>query len=68
MKKRLLYYLNENNISREEFCEKVVIANSTLDSDKVFSPLQLYRISRAYKELNIDWVMFGEGEMKRILN
>ena len=68
IKKRIVQYLENQKIKREDFYKRVSInganfrglsAKSELSSDKIANILQ------CYPEINPDWLLLGAGEMLR---
>lgn len=64
VKQRLTTYLKEKKISHSEFGRTIGVSaayvssiRKSIDKDK----LQLIR--EAYPDLNLDWLLYGEGEM-----
>lgn len=66
VKERLIQFLETNNISKSEFGRKIGVSSAyvssirrSIDKDKIKS------IASNYPSLNIDWLLYGEGEMIR---
>ena len=66
VKERLILFLETSNISKSEFGRKIGVSSAyvssirrSIDKDKIKS------IATNYPSLNIDWLLYGEGEMLR---
>lgn len=64
VKERLIQFLRYNSLSQRQFEKQVGLGNGyvtnmrgTIGGDK------LYRISVEYPQLNVEWLLTGEGEM-----
>ena len=66
VKERVVMFLKANRISQREFAENCGLG-STFVSNIVNSiqPKTLEKIKKAYPQLNVAWVLTGEGEMIR---
>lgn len=67
MKDRIVKVIQYTNLSNAEFAEKLGISTSSLshimsERNKPSLPL-IMSIHEAYPEINLYWLMFGEGEM-----
>lgn len=60
---RLLQFIDYKDISKREFYIKTSLANGTLDRPKSIGSESLSKIHAAYPELNMLWVLYGEGDM-----
>lgn len=64
MKERIKIYLKEKRITQKEFCDSIGVMSSYLSSTNKNIPLKkLTKIQSVYPELNIDWLMTGQGSM-----
>lgn len=67
VKIRLITYLNSRNIKKSHFEKGLGLCNGYINSiKKSISAKRLGQISKAYPDLNISWLMTGEGEMLRV--
>lgn len=64
VKERLIQFLKTSNISKSEFGRRIGVSSAyvssirrSIDKDKIKS------IASNYPSLNIDWLLYGEGEM-----
>ena len=67
-KRRILKYLDSKGITKPEFYEKTGIKRGLLDSDKLNSTVAdtfLAKIIASYPDLNITWLISGDGDMLR---
>ncbi|MDR1155837.1 MAG: hypothetical protein LBL04_14115 [Bacteroidales bacterium] len=62
-KERILQYLVYKNISQYDFSKKTGLSNGFLKSGSSISSDNIKLISNIYADLNIIWVITGEGEM-----
>lgn len=65
-KKRLLQYLSSKHISVTVFLQETGIKRGFLDGDKLkasISDIFLAKIIAKYEDLNIEWLITGNGEM-----
>ena len=66
IKERLKLFIMFKNISVREFERQIGVAYGFLANMlNSTSPEKLMRISKQFPELNIEWLMTGEGEMLR---
>lgn len=66
MKERLIKYIKCKFISQKEFCEVIGVSHGYISAiKKSIAPDKLQRISELYPDLNIDWLITGQGEMLR---
>lgn len=66
VKKRFLHFLSEIGITRTECAKKTGITESILrrkDSD--LSIESVIKVCRIYRQLNLDWLILGEGDMTK---
>jgi transcriptional regulator with XRE-family HTH domain len=64
VKERLIVYLEEKKISKSAFGKSIGVSNAyvtsirkSIDKDKIKS------IAFNYPDLNLEWLLYGEGEM-----
>lgn len=63
-KERLIEYLNHKKVSKSAFCTSIGVSHAYITSmRKSIQPDKLEKISEYYPDLNINWLMTGEGEM-----
>ena len=64
VKERLITYLKHKNISFSEFGRVVGVSNAYVTSmRKSIQPDKIESIALNYKDMNIDWLLTGEGSM-----
>lgn len=64
IKSRLSAYLKEKKINKSEFGRSIGVSSAYISSmRKSIQPDKLDKISEAYPDLNIVWLLTGEGEM-----
>lgn len=64
VKERLIYFLNGINISKSEFGRRIGVSSAFVTSiRKSIQPDKIQSISLEFPELNIQWLLTGEGEM-----
>lgn len=67
-KKRLLQFVEFKGFDKTDFYEKTGIKRGLLDSDKLnasLNDLYIAKIIAAFSDLNLYWLITGEGEMIR---
>lgn len=65
-KERILQYIEYKNIAKSKFYNDLDIKRGLLDSDKLKSSVTdviIAKILAIYKDLNINWLLTGEGNM-----
>ncbi len=62
-KQRILQYLDYKNISQYDFSKKTGLSNGFLKSGSSVNSDNLRLLSTIFLDLNIEWVIIGEGEM-----
>ena len=62
-KDRIILFLNKQGISKNTFYIKTGIANGTLDKKSGITGDTISKIYAAYPEINLEWLIAGEGEM-----
>jgi hypothetical protein len=60
---RILQFADTQSISRRKFYEKIGISNGLLSRSNNVGSEILEKIHKVYPELNMLWVLHGEGEM-----
>ena len=64
MKERLIAYLDTKGISKTAFGESIGVSNAYVTSiRKSIQPDKIRAIALKYPDLNIDWLLTGEGNM-----
>ncbi len=64
VKERLIAYLSKKRITKSSFAREVGVSNAFISSiRKSISPEVLQKIKEAFPDLNIEWLMTGEGNM-----
>jgi hypothetical protein len=66
IKERILQYIDNQNIVREEFYKKVSIDGANFRGKNLnseFSADKIVRILRIYPNISVEWLLLGEGEM-----
>ena len=72
MKDRILQIMKSANLSNADFAEKLGISTSSLSH--IFSGRNnpsldvVMRIHKAYPDINLNWLLYGEGEMSSMVN
>ena len=68
MKERILQLIQEEGLTNAEFAEKIGISTSSLShilTERNKPSLEVVmRIHKAYPSINLNWLLYGEGEMK----
>ena len=68
MKDRILQIIQEEALTNAEFAEKIGISTSALShilTERNKPSLEVVmRIHKAYPSINLNWLLYGEGEMK----
>lgn len=64
VKERLEFFLKSKKISKTDFGKAVGVSNSFVSSmRKSLGPDKIQSIAQTYPDLNIEWLLTGEGEM-----
>lgn len=64
VKERLIDFIHYKNISNSEFCRSIEVSAAFVSSMvKSIQPDKIKRITLKYPELNMGWLLTGEGEM-----
>ena len=64
VKHRLVTYLGYKGVSKSEFGRTIGVSSAYVTSmRKSIQPDKLKAISESYPDLNVDWLLTGEGEM-----
>lgn len=67
VKERLKFYLKEKKISQGYFAEKIGVSSGYVNAIRQsIQPDKLNEIKKQFPDLNIDWLLTGEGEMIKI--
>ena len=68
MKDRILQIIQKESLTNAEFAEKIGISTSSLShilTERNKPSLEVVmRIHKAYPSINLNWLLYGEGEMK----
>ncbi len=64
-KERILQYIDYKGISQYDFSKKTGLSNGFLKAGSNVTSENLKLISTTFVDLNLDWVITGEGEMIR---
>ena len=62
-KEKILQYLDFKEISQGKFCRRIGVSNGFLSSGKHIGSEKLKAIRDNYVDLNMDWLIYDEGEM-----
>ena len=62
-KEKLLQYIEYKEITQGKFCRKIGVSNGFLTSGKHIGSEKLKAIRDNYPDLNMDWLVYDEGEM-----
>lgn len=66
IKERLILFCKKINISRSALARSIGVSATYVGSiRKSIAPDKLQRIAEVYPDLNIDWLITGQGEMLR---
>ena len=65
IKGKLLKYCELHNITKNEFYLKCDLSNGFLDKDRGFNTDNLVKILTAYPDIDVNWLLFGEGDMPK---
>ena len=66
VKERLMKYLYKNDIKSNYFCSKIGVSAAFISSmRKPIQPDKLYSIAVNFPDLNIEWLLTGQGNMLR---
>lgn len=66
IRKRIKYFVDNQNIRHNDFFTKTNLSRGLLDTDKLDKDVGADKITNilvAFPQLNINWLMLGEGEM-----
>lgn len=64
VKERLVAYLEHKGINKSEFGRMIGVSNAYISSiRKSIQPDKVERISVAFPDLNVSWLVTGEGDM-----
>lgn len=66
VKERLIGFIKYKGITKSAFCASIGVSNAFISSMRTsIQPDKVQSISLKYPELNMGWIMTGEGEMLR---
>jgi len=65
MKERILQFIDYKNLSKNKFYKETGLANGILDKNSGLSAESIEKIYSKYPEINLHWLLTGEGEMLR---
>lgn len=69
VKSRLIAYLDYKKISKSDFGREIGVSNAFVTSmRKGLQPDKIKSIASSYQDLNINWLLTGEGEMLKESN
>jgi len=69
VKERLKEYISFKNISEREFCRTINVVGTFINNIKSsVHPDKLHRITVQFPDLNIEWLLTGEGDMLKGTN
>ncbi len=71
IRKRIKYFVDNQNITQKDFFVKTKLSRGLLDTDKLNKDVGADKITNilvAFPELNIEWLMLGRGEMLKTKN
>lgn len=63
IKERILYFAETLGISKRDFYKKINVSRGTLESNNGITEDVLVKFITTYPEINIRWLITGEGEM-----
>lgn len=63
LKERILIFLKQENICKNQFYKKTGIANGTLDKKSGITGDSIAKINNAYPNLNLEWLISGKGSI-----
>jgi transcriptional regulator with XRE-family HTH domain len=64
VKERITLFIKSLEISKSEFCRQIGVSNAYISSiRKSIQQDKVQRIALKYPELNIEWLLTGDGEM-----
>lgn len=66
IRRRIKYFVDNQNITQKEFFEKTNLNRGLLDTDKLDKEVggdKITNILVAFPDLNVEWLMLGKGEM-----
>lgn len=67
VKERLTTFVKSLNISKSEFCRQIGTSNAFISSIRVsIQQDKIQSIASKYPQLNISWLLTGEGEMLKL--
>jgi len=64
VKERIMAFVKSQRISNSEFCRTIGVSNAFISSMRVsLQPDKIESIALNYPQLNVDWLLTGEGQM-----
>ena len=67
VKERLKFYLKFKNISQVDFAKSINVSTGYVNAIRQsIQPTKINDISKVYNDLNIEWLLTGEGEMIKL--
>ena len=64
VKERIIHYLKKSKITQSEFCKRVGLSSGYIGAmRKSFQPGTINKIVIEFPDLDITWLLTGEGEM-----
>ncbi len=65
IKQRILLYLDFKGITKYKFYQETGVTNGILSQSNGISEDNLLKFLSAYRDISLDWLLTGEGEMLR---
>ncbi|MBF0648092.1 MULTISPECIES: S24 family peptidase [Dysgonomonas] len=62
-KDRIIQFIDKQGISKNKFYNQTGVSNGTLDKKSGITGETIAKIYTAYPEINLEWLISGEGEM-----
>lgn len=63
LKERIMIFLTDQKICKNQFYKKTGISNGTLDKKSGITADSITKIHIAYPNINLEWLIMGKGEM-----
>ena len=63
IKKNILQYIDKKRVSKYEFYQKTGISNGILSQTNGMSEENILKFLNYYKDINVEWLLTGKGEM-----
>lgn len=64
-KKRFIYFLDKQDITRNKFYQISGMSNGSLDTESGLSESSILKIIEIFPEISLDWLLLEKGEMLR---